>query len=133
MLRFKLNGLREVYVDPLSGRHNVSNALAAASLRWAGDRAEEITSTGLAAAAPSAMRLDIASPAGAVLVDDSYNANPGSLNAAIDTLAAGGDSARGWCSATCANSARTPSCCTPKRATAATAAGNRRACVPSVR
>ena len=31
--------------------------------------------------------------AGAVLVDDSYNANPGSLDAAIDTLAASGDEA----------------------------------------
>ncbi|MEP6634690.1 MAG: UDP-N-acetylmuramoyl-tripeptide--D-alanyl-D-alanine ligase [Luteimonas sp.] len=81
-------------VLPLPGRHNVANALAAASLAMAADIALDVITAGLAAAAPVAGRL-IAHELdnGVLLIDDSYNANPGSLNAAIDTLAAtGGES-----------------------------------------
>ena len=74
---------------PLAGRHNVANALAAAALAIGmADAAPDAIAAGLAAAAPVAGRLvrhQLAS--GALLVDDSYNANPGSLAAAIDTLA----------------------------------------------
>ena len=74
---------------PLVGRHNVANALAAAALAIGmADAAPGAIAAGLAAAAPVAGRLvrhRLAS--GALLVDDSYNANPGSLAAAIDTLA----------------------------------------------
>ena len=49
---------------------------------------------GLEAVQPVAGRLVAhALRSGAVLVDDSYNANPGSLAAAIDTLASSGDEA----------------------------------------
>jgi UDP-N-acetylmuramoyl-tripeptide--D-alanyl-D-alanine ligase len=73
----------------LPGRHNVANALAAAALALACGVDIDDIAAGLSDARPVAGRLVrhwLAS--GAVLIDDSYNANPGSLNAAIDTLAA---------------------------------------------
>lgn len=78
----------------LPGRHNVSNALAAASLALGCGVALATIVEGLAAAQPVAGRqIAHTLPNGAVLVDDSYNANPGSLGAAIDTLAAAGGEA----------------------------------------
>lgn len=75
----------------LPGRHNVSNALAAASLALGCGVALPTIVEGLAAAQPVAGRqVAHALAGGAVLIDDSYNANPGSLAAAIDTLAAAG-------------------------------------------
>jgi len=72
----------------LVGRHNVRNALAAASLALAAGAGFDAVVAGLNAAQPVdgrliTHRLDN----GAVLIDDSYNANPGSTAAAIDTLA----------------------------------------------
>ena len=86
----------EVAVDlPMPGRHNVRNALAAASMALAAGATLDQVRAGLEAVQPVAGRL-IAHRLrnGAVLVDDSYNANPGSLDAAIDTLASSGD--EGW-------------------------------------
>lgn len=78
----------------LPGRHNVSNALAAASLALGCGVALPAIVEGLAAAQPVAGRqIAYALANGAVLIDDSYNANPGSLAAAIDTLAAAGGEA----------------------------------------
>ena len=74
----------------LPGRHNVRNALAAASLALNVGAPLQAVVDGLNAARPVAGRLIAHRLAnGAVLIDDSYNANPGSLAAAIDTLAAG--------------------------------------------
>src|SRR6185503_487960 len=72
----------------LPGRHNVLNALAAASLALGAGAPLEAIGTGLDDARPVAGRL-VAHRlfGGATLIDDSYNANPGSLNAAIDMLA----------------------------------------------
>ncbi|HEY5804997.1 MAG TPA: UDP-N-acetylmuramoyl-tripeptide--D-alanyl-D-alanine ligase [Lysobacter sp.] len=75
----------------LPGRHNVRNALAAAALALGVGAPLQAVAEGLNAAksVPGRLityRLDN----GAVLVDDSYNANPGSLAAAIDTLSEGG-------------------------------------------
>jgi len=72
----------------LVGRHNVRNALAAASLALGAGVSLQHIADGLNAAQPVdgrliTHRLDN----GAVLIDDSYNANPGSTGAAIDTLA----------------------------------------------
>lgn len=99
-LRAEAEGSRFVLVAPqgeiavelgLPGRHNVLNALAAASLALACGVALATIAEGLAAARPVAGRqIAHALREGVVLVDDSYNANPGSLAAAIDTLAASG-------------------------------------------
>ena len=72
----------------MPGRHNVRNALAAASLALGLGVALDVIAGGLNAAQPVSGRL-IAHRLGngVVLIDDSYNANPGSLAAAIDTLA----------------------------------------------
>jgi len=73
----------------LPGRHNVANALAAASLALAAGIALDVIAAGLGAAQQVAGRLGTHRLRnGAVLIDDSYNANPGSLDAAIATLAA---------------------------------------------
>lgn len=75
----------------LPGRHNVLNALAAAALALGVGVPLEAIACGLDAAQPVAGRLITHRlQSGAVLIDDSYNANPGSLAAAIDTLAASG-------------------------------------------
>jgi len=74
---------------PLAGRHNVQNALAAATLALALDVPLATIKRGLEAAAPVHGRLiRHTMPAGWTLIDDSYNANPGSTAAAISTLAA---------------------------------------------
>jgi UDP-N-acetylmuramoyl-tripeptide--D-alanyl-D-alanine ligase len=95
------DGTRFVLVTPqgevdialaLPGRHNVLNALAAASLALGLGVPLNAVAQGLNTAQPVAGRLVTHRlGSGAVLVDDSYNANPGSLNAAIDTLAAADD------------------------------------------
>jgi UDP-N-acetylmuramoyl-tripeptide--D-alanyl-D-alanine ligase len=87
----------EVAIDlHLPGRHNVMNALAAASLALGCGVSLPTIAEGLAAAKPVAGRhITHRLGNGAVLIDDSYNANPGSLDAAIDTLAAATASAKG--------------------------------------
>jgi len=75
----------------LPGRHNVLNALAAAALAIGAGASLQSVRDGLAGAKSVAGRLVTHRLAnGATLIDDSYNANPGSLNAAIDTLASAG-------------------------------------------
>ena len=73
---------------PLLGQHNVMNALAAAAAADAiGAPAEDIVQ-GLGAADAVGGRLKMLSGrAGAVVIDDSYNANPASVRAALDYLA----------------------------------------------
>ena len=73
---------------PLPGRHNVMNALAAATLAHAAGAGMDVIIAGLQSAEPVSGRLlRRESPQGWVLFDDSYNANPGSTLAAVATLA----------------------------------------------
>ena len=78
----------------LPGRHNIANALAAAAMTLAAGIDIDQVKAGLEAARPVAGR-GVAQrlASGAELIDDSYNANPGSTHAAIDTLASGGGEA----------------------------------------
>jgi UDP-N-acetylmuramoyl-tripeptide--D-alanyl-D-alanine ligase len=72
----------------MPGRHNVANALAAASLALGAGVPLATIAQGLRIARPVSGRLATHRlPGGATLIDDSYNANPASLAAAIDTLA----------------------------------------------
>ncbi|HET6603836.1 MAG TPA: UDP-N-acetylmuramoyl-tripeptide--D-alanyl-D-alanine ligase [Xanthomonadaceae bacterium] len=75
----------------LPGRHNVLNALAAAALALAAGAQLQDVAAGLAAAPSVAGRLVRHRLAGgAVLIDDSYNANPASVGVAIAALAMAG-------------------------------------------
>jgi UDP-N-acetylmuramoyl-tripeptide--D-alanyl-D-alanine ligase len=72
----------------IPGLHNVRNALAAAACAHAAGIPAEVIGAGLAAFLPYAGRLQVKrTAAGATLIDDSYNANPDSVRAAIDVLA----------------------------------------------
>ena len=75
----------------VAGRHNVKNALAAAACALAAGVPLACIAAGLAAFAPVAGRSQaarVATPRGEItLVDDSYNANPDSVLAAIAVLA----------------------------------------------
>ncbi|WP_445144606.1 UDP-N-acetylmuramoyl-tripeptide--D-alanyl-D-alanine ligase [Dyella sp. Tek66A03] len=73
---------------PLAGRHNITNALAAASIALALEVPLAAIVAGLEQVPGVAGRLQLEHmPGNWTLIDDSYNANPGSVGAAIDTLA----------------------------------------------
>lgn len=72
----------------LMGRHNVANAVAAAACAYGAGAGLQAIKAGLEASDPVAGRME-AKPGlrGATVIDDSYNANPDSVKAAIDALA----------------------------------------------
>jgi UDP-N-acetylmuramoyl-tripeptide--D-alanyl-D-alanine ligase len=73
---------------PVAGRHNVSNALAAAAAAHVVGVAGDDIAAGLRAFQPCAGRMETHLLADKrVLIDDSYNANPLSVAAALQTLA----------------------------------------------
>lgn len=73
----------------LAGRHNVYNALAAAAAALAAGATLTQVATGLSAVRAVAGRLQFKQlPGGAWLIDDSYNANPSSVRAALEVLGA---------------------------------------------
>ena len=72
----------------LPGEHNVANALATIAVGLACELSIAEIREGLEAARPVSGRLvTTVAPCGATVVDDCYNANPGSVRAAIDLLA----------------------------------------------
>ena len=74
---------------PAAGEHNVRNALAAAAVALALDVPLAAIAAGLAAFAGVKGRLQLKQAAcGATVIDDTYNANPDSMKAGIDVLAA---------------------------------------------
>ncbi len=69
------------------GRHNVLNALAAAATAWALGQGAEAIQAGLESFLPVKGRLQISrSFWGYTVLDDTYNANPASLAAGLQTL-----------------------------------------------
>lgn len=77
------------------GRHNVHNALAAAAAAWALGVAGETIVRGLDRFVSAKGRMEVVSlPGDRLLIEDSYNANPLSMKAALEVLAemgAGGE------------------------------------------
>jgi UDP-N-acetylmuramoyl-tripeptide--D-alanyl-D-alanine ligase len=70
------------------GRHNLRNALAAAAVGVALELPLQAIAAGLADARPAPGRLNwLPGRNGTRLIDDSYNANPTSLQAAMEVLA----------------------------------------------
>lgn len=73
----------------LAGRHNVVNALGAAAAAHAAGAPAEAIAAGLGGVRAVSGRLQFRRALnGAWLIDDSYNANPSSLRAAVDVLGA---------------------------------------------
>jgi len=73
----------------IEGRHNIRNALAAAAAATAAGAGLDAVARGLASFRALRGRLQKKiTLSGAVVIDDSYNANPDSVRAAIDVLAA---------------------------------------------
>jgi len=73
---------------PLPGLHNLANALAATAVCLALDISLDTIKTGLEAVKPVPGRLSLTSTRkGWVVIDDTYNANPASLYAALQVLA----------------------------------------------
>ena len=96
--RYRLNGLSsEIRLRTpqgeadatlaIPGLHNVRNAFAAAACAFAVDVPVSTIGEGLSAFRPYIGRLQVKKAAGgATVIDDSYNANPDSVRAAIDVL-----------------------------------------------
>ncbi|WP_426173396.1 UDP-N-acetylmuramoyl-tripeptide--D-alanyl-D-alanine ligase [Massilia sp. TWR1-2-2] len=87
----RIGGQQQQHFDinlAAAGLHNVRNALAAIACALAAGIGQEAIVRGLEAFAPVAGRLQHNRSAnGATVIDDSYNANPDSVRAAIDVLA----------------------------------------------
>ena len=74
---------------PVAGLHQVSNALAASAAALASGVTPEEVALGLASASISPWRMEIRrAGSGAVVINDAYNANPASTEAALRSLAA---------------------------------------------
>jgi UDP-N-acetylmuramoyl-tripeptide--D-alanyl-D-alanine ligase len=79
---------RTAFELPLAGEHNVRNALAAIAAATAAGASIEACTRALARFVAVKGRLQIKTGrCGAMLIDDTYNANPDSVRAAIDVLA----------------------------------------------
>ncbi len=72
----------------IAGEHQVINALGAAAAALALGASAEAVAAGLGDAQLTAMRMDLVTlPSGLRLIDDTYNANPTSMRAALQSLA----------------------------------------------
>ncbi|HET6795293.1 MAG TPA: UDP-N-acetylmuramoyl-tripeptide--D-alanyl-D-alanine ligase, partial [Acidimicrobiales bacterium] len=88
-LRFRLRSpWGQVEVHPaVRGAHHVGNVLAAAAVGLAAGLTTDEVALGLAAARHSPWRMELRrAPSGAVVVNDAYNANPASVEAALRSL-----------------------------------------------
>jgi UDP-N-acetylmuramoyl-tripeptide--D-alanyl-D-alanine ligase len=81
-------GEQQPVVLALAGRHNLTNALAAAATGVALGLAPADVARGLAAVRPVAGRCVWRQAGEVTLLDDTYNASPVSVRAALDTVAA---------------------------------------------
>jgi UDP-N-acetylmuramoyl-tripeptide--D-alanyl-D-alanine ligase len=82
-----IDGVGSVAVElPVPGRHMVMNALLAAGIGWKMGLSMEQIARGLSGAVLTGGRLHCFECDGITVVDDTYNANPESMAAALDTL-----------------------------------------------
>lgn len=81
---------------PALGTHNVMNALAAISVAFALGFDKETVSRGLSSYAGDRLRMHIREIGGIKVINDSYNAAPASVSAALGVLAEIGSNRRKW-------------------------------------
>jgi UDP-N-acetylmuramoyl-tripeptide--D-alanyl-D-alanine ligase len=88
-MRFTLRsgGLRREVTIPGLGRLSVHNALAASAVGLAAGLDEDAIVEGLSAGWRAPHRGDVVRTGGVAVIDDAYNASPGSVRAALDALA----------------------------------------------
>lgn len=89
IMRFQLhaNGRNQPMELALAGEHNVRNALAAAAVALQFDIGLADIASGLQAMQPVTGRMQpLKGQLGNIIIDDTYNANPSSLQAALDSL-----------------------------------------------
>jgi UDP-N-acetylmuramoyl-tripeptide--D-alanyl-D-alanine ligase len=88
-VEMEVEGVGVTVVLPVRGAHNVQNALLAAAAARAFGSDRESIAAGLAAFRPPPMRLEVVVVrSGARILNDAYNANPASMEAALAVLAA---------------------------------------------
>jgi UDP-N-acetylmuramoyl-tripeptide--D-alanyl-D-alanine ligase len=76
----------EIYL-PVLGLHHRNNAVAAAAVVWALNLPTNTIASGLAKFKPVDKRMEVLTIPGEIsIINDSYNANPGSMAAALETL-----------------------------------------------
>lgn len=84
-----IEGWQPVRINlPVPGTHMISNSLLAAAAGWKLGCTPEQIAAGLAQTSLTHGRLACYETDGCTVVDDTYNANPESMNAALDTVAA---------------------------------------------
>jgi UDP-N-acetylmuramoyl-tripeptide--D-alanyl-D-alanine ligase len=83
--RFKVNG-RFDYRIPVHGKHNVVNAMAAIAIATRLRMTPEQIAEGLLKIKLPPMRMNVSRIGAMTLINDAYNANPGSMRAAFDVL-----------------------------------------------
>ncbi len=90
-----IDALGEIEIAlPVPGAHMVSNSLLAAAAGWKLGCSLEQIAAGLSAASLTHGRLACKQADGCTVVDDTYNANPESMKAALETVAALKDARR---------------------------------------
>lgn len=87
VLRASFNGVSRDIKVPLQGRHNMHNALTAVAVALAMGGSWDSIVEGIERVQPVAGRLVEHDASGVRVIDDTYNANPGSVEAALDLLA----------------------------------------------
>jgi UDP-N-acetylmuramoyl-tripeptide--D-alanyl-D-alanine ligase len=87
-VRFSLNKSRRKVFVPMLGKHNACNALAALAVARRMGVQEDVAIESLAQARGPEMRLQQHHIGSVTLINDAYNANPNSMRAALETIAA---------------------------------------------
>jgi UDP-N-acetylmuramoyl-tripeptide--D-alanyl-D-alanine ligase len=90
-----IDGQREPVAFALNGRHNISNALAAAAVGHSFGMTSAEIAGALASVAPPPQRGEVLHfAAGFTIINDSYNSNPDALMSMVDTLVEGSSAAK---------------------------------------
>jgi UDP-N-acetylmuramoyl-tripeptide--D-alanyl-D-alanine ligase len=87
--RIDVHGIEVQVHVPLPGRHNVLNACAALAAAWAVGVPLDEAAAALAEIRPTGGRMRVLRVGSIQVIDDSYNANPRSVTAALETLVSG--------------------------------------------